>query len=231
VSSPVDVMTETLGRQACDSILDLAGRKLRSHHRRADQGIRRAATCGVTAAIQVVFEAQQEVDKAKYVTEAVDDMVYFVTRHVERIGEYRNFARDMIGFLNLKRKSHTDLKPYFDSIEEIARRIPGEYNAQKENIKTLAYTAELARQTKALTQKKDPKNLPAFLALGEKWRAMGGAQDELLGKFHSITRSLFQEAGYGCVNQPRAVEIARQIRSRCRQCLRNPDGYEIWADY
>ncbi|MDH4238831.1 MAG: hypothetical protein OEW48_04655 [Phycisphaerae bacterium] len=231
VSTPVDIMKETLGRQACDTILDLEGRKLRSHHRRAGQGIHRAATCGVTAAIEVVFKAGQEVQKKEYVVEAVDDMVYFVTRHVERIGEYQDFARDMMSFLNLQSKSNPDLKPFLDSMETITQQIPREYDRQKENIKTLKYAAELARETKALTQKQDTKNLPAYLALGEKWRAMGGAQDELIGRFHSVTRKLFQEAGYSCINQPKAVDIAEQIRARCRKCLRNPDGYEIWADY
>jgi hypothetical protein len=231
VSAPVDIMKETLGRQVCDTILDLAGRKLRSHHRRADLGIRRAATCGVTAAIEVVFKAGQEVEKKEYVVEAVDDMVYFVTRHVERIGEYRDFARDMMSFLKLQSKSNPDLKPFLDSMETITQQIPREHNRQKENIKNLEYAAELARKTKALTQKKNPQNLPTFSGLSEKWRAMGGAQDELIAKFHSITRKLFQEAGYSCVNQPRALEIAKEVRRRCRKCLRNPDGYEIWADY
>ena len=231
VSAPVDIMKETLGRQVCDTILDLAGRKLRSHHRRASLGIRRAATCGCTAAIEVVFKAGQEVEKKEYVAEAVDDMVYFVTRHVERIGEYQDFARDMMSFLNLKSKSHPDLKQFLDSIETITQEIPQEHNRQKENIKTLEYAAELARKTKALTQKKNPQNLPTFSGLSEKWRAMGGAQDELIAKFHSITRKLFQEAGYSCVNQPRALKIAQEVRRRCRKCLRNPDGYEIWADY
>ncbi len=231
VSTPVDIMKETLGRQTSDTILDFAGRKLRSHHRRAGLGVRRAATCGCTEAIEVVFKAGQEVEKKKYVTEAVDDMVYFVTRHVERIGEYQDFARDMASYLNLKSKSNPDLKPFLDSMEKIIQQIPEEYDRQKENIKTLEYAAELARKTKALTQKKNPQNLQAFSGLSEKWRAMGGAQDELLGKFHSITRELFQEAGYSCVNHLRALEIARDIRKRCRKCLRNPDGYEIWADY
>jgi len=231
ISAPVDIMKETLGRQVCDNILDLAGRKLRSHHRRASLGIRRAATCGCTAAIEVVFKAGREVEKKEYVAEAVDDMVYFVTRHVERIGEYQDFARDMIGFLNLKSKSNPDLKQFLDSMETITQQISREHNRQKENIKTLEYVAELARKTKALTQKKNPQNLPTYLALGEKWRAMGGAQDELIAKFHSITRKLFQEAGYRCVNQPRALETAREVRKRCRKCLRNPDGYEIWPDY
>ena len=231
VSTPVDIIKETLGRQACDTILDLEGRKLRSHHRRAGLGIRRAATCGCTAAIEVVFKAGREVEKKEYVAGAVDDMVYFVTRHVERIGEYRDFARDMMSFLKIQSKSNPDLKPFLDSMETITQQIPREYNRQKENIKTLEYTAELARKTKALTQKKNPQNLPAFSDLSEKWRAMGGAQDELIAKFHSITRKLFQEAGYSCVNQPQALETAREVRRRCRKCLRNPDGYEIWADY
>jgi hypothetical protein len=124
-------------------------------------------------------------------------------------------------------------------MEAITEEILQEYSRLKENIKTLDYADELARKTKALTQKKDPQNLPTFLDLGEKWRGMGGAQDNLVGKLHRITRKLFQEAGYGCVSQPQAVplgmaksiEIAQEIRRRCRQCLRNPDGFEIWPDY
>jgi len=231
VSTPVDIMKETLGRQTCDTILDFAGRKLRTHHRRAGAGIRRAATCGCTEAMQVVFEASEEVEKKEYVAGAVDDMVYFVTRHVERINEYQDFANNMTDFLSLTGKSDVDMKPYIDNMQAIVQEIPQEYNRQRENMKTLEYAAELARKTKALTQKKDPGNLPAYLDLGEKWRAMGGAQDSVVAKFHSITRKLFQEAGYGCVNQSKAVEIAQEIRRRCRRCLRNPDGYEIWPDY
>jgi hypothetical protein len=231
VSTPVDIMKETLGGQECNAILNIAGRRLRSHHRRAGLGVRRAATCGCTAAIEEVFKAGREVENKEYVIEAVDDMVYFVTCHVQRINEYQDFAHDMMSFLNLKSKSNPDLKPFLDGMKKITQDILLEYSRQKENIKNLEYAAELAQKTKALTQRKSPQNLPAFRNLSEKWRAMGGAQDELIGKFHSITRKLFQEAGYSCVNQPRALEIARRIRSRCRKCLRNPDGYEIWPDY
>jgi len=231
VSTPVDIMKETLGRQTCDTILDLEGRKLRSHHRRGSEGIRRACTCGCTEAIQVVFEAGEEVQKKEYVNEAVDDMVYFVTRHVERINEYQDFATNMTKFLNLTRKSTPSLKPFLDGMESTAQEIIQEYGRQRENIKTLEYTDELSRKTKALTRKKDPKNLSTYMDLSKKWREMGGAQDNLLAQCHTITRKLHQAAGYGCANQPNAVEIAKEIRRRCRKCLRNPDGYEIWPDY
>jgi hypothetical protein len=229
--TPVDVMKDTLGRQTCDNILDLAGQKLRTHHRRGADGIRRACTCGCTEAIEAVFKAGQEIEKKEYIEGAVGDMVYFVTRHVARLNEYRAFADDMTKLLQTTASSQPDLKPYLDNLTQIVQQIPNEYNVQKENIKSLEYADELSRKTLALLQKKDPKNLQACLDLGKDWRGMGGAQDGLLAEYHIIARKLFQEAGCTCLTQPKAVDVAREIRARCRQCLRNPDGYEIWANY
>ena len=91
--------------------------------------------------------------------------------------------------------------------------------------------AELTRQTMSLTGSKGTNNLAAYMDLLKAWRAMGGAQDYVVAQCHTIARKLFQEAGYGCVNEARAVAVAQEIRARCRQVLRNPDGYEIWANY
>ena len=224
-------MRATLGRQTCDPILDILGRKLRTHHRRGGEGVRRACTCGCTEVIQAVFEAGEEVAKKKDIEGALDDMIYFVQHHVGRIEEYRRFADDMIKFLQGKESASPKLKPYLASLEQIAQQIPQEYNVQKENMRSPEYAGELTRQTLALTSKKDANNLKAYLELLKAWRAMGGAQDYVLAQCHTITRKLCQEAGYGCVNQTEAVVLAEQIRARCRQALRNPDGYEIWADY
>ena len=231
VSTPVDILKATLGRQTCDSILDLAGQKLRTHHRRGADGIRRACTCGCTEAIEAVFKTGQEVEKKEYIEGAVGDMVYFVTQHMKRLNEYQIFADGMIKFLRTTGSSRPELKTYLDGLAPIVQRIPEQYDVQKENIKSLEYTDELSRKTLALLQKKDPKNLPTCLDLGKDWRGMGGAQDGLLAEYHIVVRKLFQEAGYGCVTQPKAVDVAREIRNRCRQCLRNPDGYEIWPNY
>ena len=102
---------------------------------------------------------------------------------------------------------------------------------QKENMKSLDHAADLVRQTLALTSKSDPDNLKSYMALYKAWRAMGGAQDYVLAQCHTVTRKLHQEAGYGCAELPKAVAVAEEIRARCRQALRNADGYEIWADY
>ncbi len=231
ITTPVDILKRTLGRQACQSILDFPGRVLRTHHRRGALGIHRACTCGCTEAIEAVFKAGQEVQRGAYVFGAIDDMLYFVRQHVKRIDEYRAFAEDMKEYLNAEGKSDSDLKPYLDQLMVIVEQIPQEYERNRENMKTIQYAVELARKTRALTQRKDAGNLSACLELGKQWRAMGGAQDNVIGAYHSITRKLAQEAGYGCMDRPEAVEIAREIRRRCRQCLRNADGYEIWPDY
>jgi len=231
ILAPVDILRTTLGRQTYDAILDPTGRKLRTHHRRGAEGVRRACTCGCTEAIQAVFDAGQEVQRKEYVTGAVDDMVFFVERHWGRIGEYQEFARNMIDFLNQTRQSDDELKLFLNRMEAIVQEIPQQYQNKQELITNLEYTDELARQTKALTQKKQPDNLKAYEELGIKWRRMGGAQDDLVAQCHRITRKLLQQAGYGCTSSPKAVEVALQIITRCKKCLRNSDGYEIWADY
>jgi hypothetical protein len=231
ISTPADILKATLGRQASDTILDLAGRKLNTHHRRGGEGVRRACTCGCTEAIQKVFEQREEVAKQDYIAGAVDDMIYFVHQHVERIEHYRAFVDDLIPFLQASATASPDLKPYVENLEQIARQIPEECSAQRENMKSLAHADDLARQTLALARKSDTNNLKAYMELLGAWREMGGAQDYVVARCHEIVRNLCQQAGYGCVSQPKAVALAEEVRARCRACLGNPDGYEIWADY
>jgi hypothetical protein len=181
--------------------------------------------------MQPVFDAGKEAERKEYIQGGVDDMVYFITRQRQRINEYQAFAGRMMKYLDQTRKARPDLKPFIDNVRAITQEIIQEHDRQRENMKTLAYADELARETKALTLRKDPGNLARFTELKMKWRRMGGTQDYLVCKFHTITRKLFQQAGYGCIGRPEAVAVADEIRNLCRQCLRNPDGYEIWPNY
>jgi hypothetical protein len=214
-----------------EPILDVAGRKLRTHHRRGGDGVHRACTCGCTEAIQAVFEAGEELERKDDIKGDLEDMVYFVHRHVERINEYRRFADEMVKFLEQQKSGSPELGEYLNTLEQIINQIPQECGVQKDNMKSFAYADELVKRTMALTEKKDPDNLKIYMDLLKEWRAMGGAQDYVLAKCHIITRKLAQEAAYGCARQSKAVAVAQEIRARGRQCLRSPDGYEIWADY
>lgn len=231
MATPVDVIKATLGLPTSATLLDVAGRRLRTHHRRGGDGVHRACTCGCTEAIQAVFEAGQEVTRKDDVKEALADMNFFVRCHVERIQEYTKFAAGLIQFLQAQAKAVPDLKPFCDLLEQTVQQIHQEYSVQKENMKSLEHAEALTRQTLGLTDSKSPNNVKAYMELLKAWRAMGGAQDYVLAQCHTITRKLFQEAGYGCAKDTSALAVAQEVRARCRKVLRNPDGYEIWADY
>jgi hypothetical protein len=231
VATPVELMKATLGRQFAEVVLDDSGRKLRTHHRRGGNGVRRACTCGCTEVIQAYFEDGQETAKKAEIAEALSDMTYFVERHVARIDEYRHGAEEMIKFLRLQAASNPDLKGYAENLSSIAQQILDEYAVQQENMKSPTYAAELVQKTLALTGNNDKENLAAYMKLLKDWRAMGGAQDYVVAQCHALSRKLFQEAGYGCASEPNAVKLSEEVRRRCRLMLRNPDGYEIWPNY
>ncbi len=231
VLTPADFLQDTLGRTAAETVLDEAGRKLRTHHRRGGDGVRRACTCGCTEAIQAVFQAGEESNRKEYVEGAVEDMIYFVHRHVDRINEYKAFAAELSAYLKDESKKDPGIAAFAASLQEIVNEIPQEYEVQKENMKSFGYADDLARRTLALTGHTDTNNFNAYMELSKAWRDMGGAQDYVLARCHMITRKLCQEAGYGCARQASAVPLAMEVRKRCKLCLRNPDGYEIWADY
>lgn len=231
IMTPADVLNQTLGRSLAGAILDVRGRKLRTHHRRGGEGVHRACTCGCTEAVQAIFESGEEVERKSDVHGDLEDMVYFVHRHVERINEYRRFADDLSRYLRTQKAAAPDLGPYIDGLDQIVQQIPQEYTVQQENMKSFAYADDLFKRTMALTDKKDPGNVKAYMELLKEWRGMGGAQDYVLAQCHIIARKLAQEAGYRCANQPQAVSLAEEVRAKTRQILRNPDGYEVWADY
>src|SRR5208283_127830 len=120
--TPADILTASLGRAGAEPVLDLGGRQLSTHHRRGGEGVRRACTCGCTEAIQSIFEAQQETERRSDIAAEVDDMIYFIHRHVERIDHYQAFAGQMIQFLRERATAAPDLKPYIESLEEVARQ-------------------------------------------------------------------------------------------------------------
>jgi len=193
--------------------------------------VRRACTCGCTEAIQAIFEAGEETGRKEDIHEEIGDMIYFVKCHMARIEEYQHFANEVQHLLKSKVEADPGLKNYVEALLETLDEIPRKYEIQKENMKSLEHAHELEQRTMKLTENKDSKNLSAYMELLKAWRGMGGAQDEVVAQCHMSTRKLFQEASYAAAEQPKALDLAFEIRNRCRQILRNADGYEIWPNY
>lgn len=199
ISTPVDIMKQTLNNQTFESLIDSEGRQNRSLTR--PNCTVDTATCGVTDRLKPVFEAGEEVEKREFVKGGIEDMLYFLARERERALEYQSFAHDMIEFLTLMNKDNPGSKPFLDKIESIAEEIITAYDHEKENIKDLEYARKLAKETESLTQRKDPGNFAAYMKLKGQWTGMGVAIDDLNRKLNTTTRKLFQEAGYSGAGQ------------------------------
>jgi len=93
------------------------------------------------------------------------------------------------------------------------------------------YARELGQKTVALAAERRPDNPRRMAELKQDWTGMGGALEELARKEHTLTRSLFQQAGYRAAVRPETAQVAEEIRRRARRCLAHPQSYEIWANY
>ncbi len=55
---------------------------------------------------------------------------------------------------------------------------------------------------------------------------VGGNQDELVGECRNAVKILRQRAALALATDPRAAEVAREVRDRTQKALRNPTSYE-----
>jgi hypothetical protein len=227
VSTPADIMKLTLSNEEYKGMLDFEGRKLTSDSR-PDPCVG-AATCGVTDKFKPIFESGKEVQRREYIQGGIEDMIYHLTVLTERVRQYQDFAREMMAYLAVTKKDRPELRSFLDEMEEVAGEFTAAYQQEKANIKTLEYAEELGRKTLALSQERRSGNLAAFLEIKGEWTGMGGSLEGLNRKLHTVARALSQRAGYGCVGQPEAVEVAKEIRRRVKKLLRNPNSYEMWS--
>jgi hypothetical protein len=150
-------------------------------------------------------------------------MNYFVECHLERIDEYRRFANDMLQFLQAKGSASPELKPFLERLEQTVRKSRRNTTRRRKTCSRLKYAADLTRQDDGPHLEQQPKQSDHLRAVAqgmeEKWAAR---RIPVVAQCHVITRSLFQEAGYGCVNEPKAVAWqtkSGRAASRCSGIL------------
>ena len=170
-------------------------------------------------------------EKQATVKGGVDDMYFYLTWMFAKDGRFYPFGKDMIAFLDARAKEKPELKPYLSKLRETALEIVTTYDQARDTIRDMSYAHELGDRTIALAAKKRPDNLQGMLALKEAWTGMGGALEGLARGEHTLTRKLYQQAGYEAATDPRAIPLAEEIRGRTRACLEKPESYEIWANY
>ncbi len=229
VLTPFDVVKQTLTGPVLAEILSADVREPWFPQR--PDAVIGAATCATTDAFLVIFRAGKEVEQKEKVKGGVEDMYFYLEHMWERNGRFYPFAKDMLAYLDEQQKAKPELRPYLDDLHQTAQEMVDLYDGARDTFRDMAYAQELGKRTIALTVKRSPANLQAITDLKQLWTGMGGSLEEVARGEHTLTRKLYQQAGYGAATRPEAIPIAEEIRRRTKRCLEKPESYEIWANY
>ena len=227
--SPMDIAKATLTGDVLTNLLDVGGRPT-WYPERPDR-VLGGATCAVTDALKAIFDAGQEVEKQAIVKGGVEDMYFYLEGMFERNARYYPFATETIAYLDAQEKQRPELAPFTREMQGIATQIVATYDSARDTIRDMNYAHELGQKTIALAAEKRPDNPQRMAELKQDWTGMGGALEALARREHTLTRELFQQAGYRAAVRPEAAPVAEELRRRARRCLDKPESYEIWANY
>jgi len=214
----VDVVRATLGVGPCEYILDVEG-----------QGATRKgrATCATRDALKAIYAARQQKQKRAEIEKILDEVVVFVKHIRSRIDQYVDFGHEILAYLEQQKKAHPELAGFLAEMESATRAIDVVLERRKASIQTPQYVVDLTEDfRKNLLDNESDDALKKCTAITHAIVVVGGNQDELVGECRNAVKVLRQRAGLALATNPRAAEIAREIRSRTHKVLRGAASYE-----
>jgi hypothetical protein len=214
----VDVMRNTLGVGPCEYILDVEGQK------KTFQG---RPTCASRTILDDIYARKEQKQKRDEVLKTLDEVIAFV-RHIRgRIEDYVAFGHEMNTWFEEQKKKQSDLAPFLSEMQGITRKTDDYVAKRKDAIKTPEYATQLFNDFRttlvdydgADAATKCKKITAAFVQIG-------GSQDDLVGECRMVVKLLRQRAAMAMATDPRVAPVAREVRRRTQQMLRNPTSYE-----
>jgi hypothetical protein len=214
----VDIMRATLGVGPCEYILDVEGQK------KTFQG---RPTCASRTILDDIYGRKEQKQKRAEVLKTLDEVIAFV-RHIRgRIDDYATFSHELIAYLDEQKKAQPDLARRIDEVRTIAGKIDSYVEARKHGIRTPEYATQLVEEFRStLVDNESDDALKKCKRITAALVDVGGNQDELVGECRMVVKILRQRAALAMAGDPRMAPIAREVRRRTQQMLRNPTSYE-----
>jgi hypothetical protein len=133
----------------------------------------------------------------------------------------------LVAYLADQKKAQPELAALISELETLTRSIDEHVEARRAAIKTPQYVIDLTEKfRRTLLDYEGDDALDKCNAITQAIVGVGGNQDELVGECRMVVKALRQQAGLVLAQEPRAAEMAREIRRRSQQVLRNPAGHE-----
>jgi len=214
----VDLVRATLGVGPCEYILDLEGQT---------QTMKGRATCATRDALGAIYAKGQQRQKRAEIEKILGEVLVFVKHIRGRIEDYVAFGHEMLAYLEDQKKAHPEWADFLAEMETLTKAIDAGVQRRRANIRTPDYVAALTEKFRnTLLDYEGDDALARCKAITEAIVVVGGNQDELVGECRQAVKILRQRAGLAMAVDPRAAEVAKEIRRRTQQILRNPTSYE-----
>jgi len=194
------------------------------------------ATCAVTAQYEKAFEGGEEARERRRILAELRRMDYFVLTKRERIEEYMAWMRRQRDWLSGQKAARPGLGPLVDRMGVFMARIDDTYSKGRgANMKTPPDCLDLADKVETLMDApteaagSDPSDKYSIAKdLGKQTRAIGGAQDSVLGCLRQIVKELRQTAGVAMMGarDDAEFECAGEMRRRTLELLWQTCGHE-----
>jgi hypothetical protein len=214
----VDIMRATMGVGPCEYILDVEGQK------KTFQG---RPTCASRTILDNIYASKAQKEKREEVQRTLDEVIAFV-RHIRgRINDYAAFGHEMVAWLEQQKAAHPELAGILNEMQDTTHKIDGFIDRRKEGIKTPEYATRLVDEFRStLVDYEGADALAKCKKITAALVDIGGNQDELVGECRMVVKILRQKAALAMASDPRTANVAREVRRRTQQMLRNPTSYE-----
>lgn len=205
-----DIMRGSLGVGPCEYIMDTAGQGV------ANKGI---YTCSVEHTVPLLFELGMQKDERVYLNAMLREVQVFVKAIQDRINAYVDFREQTLKYLAEQKTAHPDQAEFIGKLEEQTKRI------QTNRANGIEPVSKMAAQIK-----------PAILGDGIKVDVGGTAagiagvglgQDNAVAQCRQKVKILRQMATIEMAINPKTSDVAKEMRKRTQQMLRNPFGHEM----
>ncbi|MBM3333473.1 hypothetical protein FJY63_02315, partial [Candidatus Sumerlaeota bacterium] len=141
--------------------------------------------------------------------------------------DYIAFGHEMNAWFEEQKKKQSELAPFMTAMQEVIGQIDDYVAKRKDRIRTPEYATQMFDDFRAnvVDYEGDDatskcKKITAAIV------QVGGAQDELVGECRMVVKLLRQRAAVAMADDPRVAPVAREVRRRTQEMLRNPTSYE-----
>ena len=185
------------------------------------------ATCGARERLDAIYEAGMQKAQRARIEKTLNDVITFIRFIRSRIDTYVEFGHGVLAYLGEQKAAHPELADELSQLEALARTIDVRVAQRRDLIRTPEYAAQLADEfRRTVLDRDDPGALDRCQKITAAWVEMGGNQDHLAGECRWAVKFLRQRAGLMMAQDPRLVEVCREIRSRAEAAMERPAGHE-----